>query len=422
MLEASPPDGEVNGRSLVLTTEEEFAKTLELRIKVSLSESNATILERAQNAILECPQLASSQLVLREANRTIIEIGANPVLLDVTLSAQLDRILLVKLPEGSAAQVLFQVLKGALDVPSLVPDVAKQRGGERRGEEEEEEMPGNGGIVDSLDGTKVRSNLDANYVLEVKRAMQREMEIELNTFAVPLERKAQDDERRLLLLQSLLLVKYKACGIPLCRLELAPGLAAFPLPKVDEPMLHFPTSTPTAGEIDFEFKRVLGSFLTTQSLSRQERKRQEVVARGEVCERNRFALVHSLATNPLAVDKDKDQVVKLGLGLDSSVVLFELPCLYLKRPAFLLVLPTCLVVEHRVWGFTFGQCLQINASHCRSVHKVPPTLSLVESLCVRMDDQTEHFFYLASILEDSSQQLDQVFELIWQVLRMNRTS
>lgn len=422
MLEASPSEGELNARSLVLTTEEEFAKTLELRIKVSLSESNATILERAQNAILECPQLASSRLVLREANRTIIEIGANPVLLDVTLSARWDRILLVKLPEASAAQVLFQVLTRALDVPGLVSGAAEQRG-----EEEEEEMPGgggrgSGGIVDSLDGAKVLLNLDANYVLEVKRAMQREMEIELNAFAMPLERKARDDERRVLLLQSLLLAKYKACGVPLCRLELAPGLAAFPLPKGDEPVLHFPTPTPTAGEVDAEFKRALQGFLTAQSLSRQERKRQEVVARGEVCERNRFTLVHSLVSNALAVEKDKDQVAKLGLGLDSAVVLFELPCLYLKRPAFLLVLPTCLVVEHRVWGFTFGQCLQINASQCRSVHKVPPTLSLVESLCVRMDDQTEHFFYLASILEDSTQQLDQVFELIWQVLRMNRTS
>lgn len=422
LLPPPPPQNKPQTDSFLLTTQAEFSQSLELRIKVNLSESNNAILERAQSAILQTPELAS-RLVLREANRVIIELGVNPLILDVTLSTDLDRILLAKLPENmKSAPVLFQVLKDAFAQASAHYETPPPQHNNVE-EEEEEEKSSNSMIMEAVDGPLVSSKLDANYVLEVRRAMQKRMETELNAFATPLERKAQDDERRVLLLQNLLLAKYRACGLALPRLELAPSLAAFPLNLPaggdEEGMLRFNTETPTASEVDCEFKRVLQEHMSSLSQARQERKRQEVLARGEICERNRNVLVSTLTSSTVAVAHDRETADRLGIA--NQVILFELVCMYQKKPAFLLILPHCLVVEFRVWGFTFGECIKLPASSCRSVHKVPPTLSVVESLCVRMDEGVEHYFYLPSILEDSTQQMDQVFELIWQVLRMNRS-
>ena len=69
-------------------------------------------------------------------------------------------------------------------------------------------------------------------------------------------------------------------------------------------------------------------------------------------------------------------------------------------------------------GFKLSGNLRLEASHCRSVMK-GRSMGLMDSLCLRMDSQQEHIFYLATI-EETSEQLDSVFELIWQVLRMNR--
>jgi len=105
-----------------------------------------------------------------------------------------------------------------------------------------------------------------------------------------------------------------------------------------------------------------------------------------------------------------------------QVALCRTACFFAKRPGFLVVTRQLILFEPMgFFGFRFGNNVRIRADQCRSVMKGRTNLGLVDSLCLRMDSGEEHVFYVAAV-DETNELLDQVFELIWQVLRMNRWS
>jgi len=381
-------------------------KTHELRIKVAPSEPSRRILEVAEHAIVNSSAF-DGRLVLRETRRSILEVQSRPVTIDITLSQDLDRIVLIKAYEPVPDQ-LFSTLRDAF---SNQVQLSMRVQDSLAGVEEEHEEP--------VDGPSVSRVLDADYVAQLKKEMQQRSERDLTAFATPLERRAKDDEKRVLRLEKILTSKYNACHLPLPELEKAPPLSSFPLERSDPPATLTLRRNATPREVDAQLKMAIRRDLHGESLARQERKKKEVLARAEACERNRLQLVTVISNSRAALELDLELMSRLGIH-PPQVAMCRVPCLYARKPGHLIVCQQIIVFEPvGFMGWRMSGTLKLPASQCRSVMKGRATLGLVDSLCVRMDNGQEHLFYMATI-EDTNEVLDQAFELIWQVLRMNR--
>ena len=301
-------------------------KTRDLRIKLLPNEANKDILDRAENA-LTSSQVFNGRIVLREALRSIVEIGSRPVTIDLVISGDLDRCLLVRVGEPMPDH-LFQILREAF--AHSQSDTKPPRSQFRDIEDEIHKEP--------IDGPSVQALLDQDYVNLLKNEMRLRNERDLTTFATPLERRARDDERRVLKLQKLLEVKYNASHLPLPALETPPPLSSFTLKKPDTPTMLNIVANSTPQEVDQQLKIALRKELHTDSLARQDRKHQEVLVRAEVCERNRNQLVSVLSNSRAALEADLELMHRLGIH-PPQVALCRVPCIYNKRPGFLIVTP-----------------------------------------------------------------------------------
>jgi hypothetical protein len=381
------------------------AKTHELRIKVAPNETNQNILDVAENAIIKSSVL-EGRLINREAMRSVVEVGALPITIDVAISQDLDRIVVVKVFEP-VPEHLFAILRDSFATQIQLSMRVQDN---LAGVEETHEEP--------IDGLSVQSKLDADYVSLLKKEMQLRSERDLTVFATPLERRARDDERRVTRLENLLTLKYNACRLPLPASEKPPALSSFPLVKNEAPAMLVLRADPSPREVDAQLKMAIRRDLHAESLARQERKKKEVLARAEACERNRNQLVSVLSNSRAALDMDLDLMARLGVT-PPQVALCRIPCLYSKKPGHLVVTQHLILFDTvGFMGFRLSGNLRLEASICRSVMK-GRSLGLMDSLCIRLDSQQEHVFYLATI-DETNEQLDSAFELIWQVLRMNR--
>jgi len=198
-------------------------------------------------------------------------------------------------------------------------------------------------------------------------------------------------------------------------------LSSFPLVIPDAPAKLNLRSNATVREVDAQLKMAMRRDLHNESLARQERKKKEVLARAEICERNRFQLVSVLSNSRAALEMDKDLMLKLAIQ-PPQVALCRIPCVHARKPGFLVVTTQLVVFEPvGMFGFRLGGILKLRAENCRSVMKGQAAMGTIDSLCVRTDSAEEYIFYLAT-MEDTNEQLDMVFELLWQVFRMNRWS
>jgi len=383
-------------------------KLHELKIKVAPNETNKNILQVAQNAVVSS-DILQGRVVHRESTRSLVEIGSQPITIEVALSQDLDRCVIVKVPEPLPER-LFSIIRDSfatnIQLSSRPPDTMV-------GIEQEHEEP--------MDGPSVQQLLDAEYVAMVKTEMKQRAERDLTAFATPLERRARDDEKRVAKLEKLLWLKYNACRLPLPAAEAAPPLSSFSLTKTDTPAVLILRQNPSPREVDAQLKMAIRREIHSDSLARQERKKKEVLARAEACERNRMQLVSVLANSRAALEMDIQLMSKLGVN-PPHVALCRVGCVYQKRPGFLVVTHQLIIFEPvGFFGYQLGSMTKLEAEQCRSVMKGRTNLGMVDSLCVTTDSQQGHIFYIP-VIDEASEQLDQLFELLWQVLRMNRWS
>jgi hypothetical protein len=401
----SPPQQQHAFKEVSNNDDLKNARTHELIIKVAPNESNKNILDVAEQALTVAPFDARS--VHREGTRTVMEVGLRPVTIEIGLSRDLDRCVLVKVFEP-VPENLFVALR---DCFSKQIQLSTRVSSDLSGPAEEHE--------ETIDGDSVKTLLDPDYVEMLKKEMKLRCEKDLTAFATPLERRAKDDERRVKRLEGLLTPKYAACRLPLPASEQAPPLSSFPLNLAEEPAKLILKSSPTPREVDAQLKMALRRNLHNDSLARQERKKKEVLARAEVCERNRLNLVSVLSNSHSALELDRELMDKLGVS-PAQVALCRVGCLHARKPGFLVVTHQMLIFEPvGMWGFRLGEIIKLTAANCRSVMKGQGNIGIADSLCVRTDTNEEYVFYFPTI-EEVNDQMDMVFELIWQVLRMNR--
>lgn len=412
----------------VLSTDSAFAemskvlkdgkrKQFELFIRISPNEPNRKALDVAENALLMSPFL-EGRLILRESLRSVVEVGSQPIAIDIKLSQDLDRCVCVCVQDELPPQLF----------PTLREEFEKQIQLNVRGsdllardtstlEDEHEE---------AIDGPAVMNLLDPEYVTMLKHEMHVRAERDLNHFALPLEQRALNDEGRVIRLQKLLSERYQQAGLPLPALEKT-SLAEFQIhtrPGKNQGLIL--RKHPTPREVDAQLKMAIRRELHAKSLARQERKKKQVLTRAEMSERNRAQLVSVLSNSRAALDHDLDLMSRLNVS-PPQVALCQVAAVYNKRPGFLIVTASLILFEVRLFGFTFNQSssnIRLEAERCRSVHHVN---SPYTALCLRTDHQHQQEFVFiipptSLLAEESSEHVSRVFELIWQVLRMNRAA
>jgi len=155
-------------------------KTHELRIKVAPNETNQNILDVAEGAIVSSPVL-EGRTIHREAMRCVVEVGLRPVTIEIAISQELDRCVVIRAYEP-VPEHLFNTLRDSFAKQVQLP--ARVQNSLAGVEEEHEE---------AIEGPSVTSMLDADYVSLLKKEMRSRAERDLTAFATPLERRAKDD-------------------------------------------------------------------------------------------------------------------------------------------------------------------------------------------------------------------------------------